>query len=107
MTTLSPEVRSLFEAPDIAHVATLLDDGSPHTVPVWVGVEDGQIAMLTSPRSRKARNLTRDPRTGDLDHRPPTPDRDGERPRPRRRDDEELAARLAGSRSLPRPVAEA
>jgi len=32
------------------------------TVPVWVGVEDGRIAFLTGPGSRKARNLVRDPR---------------------------------------------
>jgi hypothetical protein len=48
-TTLSPDLRDLFQAPNIAHVATLLDDRSPHTVPVWVGAEDGQVAVLASP----------------------------------------------------------
>jgi PPOX class probable F420-dependent enzyme len=55
-------IPSLFEGPNIAHVATLMPDGSPHSVPMWVGVEDGAIAFLCSPGSRKARNLARDGR---------------------------------------------
>jgi PPOX class probable F420-dependent enzyme len=62
MTGLPDDVRALFEGPNIGHVATLLPDGSPHTVPVWLGVEDGRIAFLTSLSSRKGRNLARDPR---------------------------------------------
>jgi PPOX class probable F420-dependent enzyme len=46
----------------VVHVATSLPDGAPHNVPVWVAVEDGRLAFLTSPGSRKARNLARDPR---------------------------------------------
>jgi len=62
MTTLSGDIHDLFEGPNIAHVATLLPDGTPHTVPVWIGLEADKIAILTSPRSQKARNLDRDPR---------------------------------------------
>jgi len=62
MTELSDEVRGLLEGPNYAHIATLLEDGAPHSVPVWVGLEDGRIAFLTHPASRKARNLERDPR---------------------------------------------
>jgi PPOX class probable F420-dependent enzyme len=62
MTNLPDDVRALFEGPNIGHVATLMPDGSPHTVPVWLGVEDGRIAFLTSLSSRKGRNLARDPR---------------------------------------------
>jgi PPOX class probable F420-dependent enzyme len=62
MTELPADVRRLFEAPNYGHVATALPDGGPHSVPVWVGIEDGRIAFLTSPGSRKARNLDRDPR---------------------------------------------
>jgi PPOX class probable F420-dependent enzyme len=58
---LPDDVRGLFEAPNYAHVATVLPGGGPHTVPVWAGIEDGKIAFLTSPDSRKARNLARDP----------------------------------------------
>jgi PPOX class probable F420-dependent enzyme len=59
---LPDAVRALAEGPNLAHVATVLPDGAPHVVPVWIGVEDGRLAFLTGPGSRKARNLARDPR---------------------------------------------
>jgi PPOX class probable F420-dependent enzyme len=62
MPALEPGVSALLEGAPIAHVATLMPDGAPHSVPVWVGLEDGRLAFLTSPDSRKARNLDRDPR---------------------------------------------
>jgi PPOX class probable F420-dependent enzyme len=62
MVQLPQDVRALFEGPNIGHVATTMPSGGPHTVPVWVGIEDGRIAFLTGPGSRKARNLDRDPR---------------------------------------------
>jgi PPOX class probable F420-dependent enzyme len=62
MTPLPDDVRALFDGPNYAHVATLMPDGAPHSVPVWVGVEAGRIAFLTDPASRKARNLERDAR---------------------------------------------
>jgi PPOX class probable F420-dependent enzyme len=62
MTQLPDDVRALFDGPNQAHIATLLPSGAPHSVPVWVGVEEGRIAFLTGPGSRKARNLVRDPR---------------------------------------------
>jgi PPOX class probable F420-dependent enzyme len=62
MTPLPDDVRVLFDGANLAHVATLMPDGSPHSVPLWVGVEGSQIAFLTGPGARKARNLERDPR---------------------------------------------
>jgi PPOX class probable F420-dependent enzyme len=62
MTELPDAVRALFEGPNLAHVATVLPDGGPHSAPVWVGLEGDRIAFLNSPGSRKARNLARDPR---------------------------------------------
>lgn len=62
MIDLSDAVRDLIDGPNYAHVATVLPDGGPHTVPVWVGLEGNRLAFLTSPGSRKARNLLRDPR---------------------------------------------
>jgi PPOX class probable F420-dependent enzyme len=59
---ISDDVRALFAGANYAHVATLLPDGSPHTVPVWVDMEGDRIAFLTGPGSRKARNLAHDPR---------------------------------------------
>ena len=59
---LAPDVRALLDGTPIAHLATVLPDGAPHSVPVWVDPEGDRIAVLTGPDSRKARNLRRDPR---------------------------------------------
>src|SRR5205823_14086567 len=56
------EVLAIAQGPSHAHIATVPPDGSPHSVPVWVGVENGKLAVLTSPGSRKARNIAKDPR---------------------------------------------
>ena len=61
MTGLPDDVRRLFEGRNYAHIATVLPSGTPHTVPIWVGVEDGRIVFFTQAGSRKARNLARDP----------------------------------------------
>jgi len=60
--SLNPELRTALEGTLIAHVATVLPDGAPHTVPVWVGTHDQHVVIMTGPGSRKARNLRRDPR---------------------------------------------
>jgi PPOX class probable F420-dependent enzyme len=62
MADLPAEVRELFEGRNFAHLATVLPDGSPHSVPVWIRVEDGKLVFFTQTQSRKARNLERDPR---------------------------------------------
>ncbi|SRR6266699_3501706 len=62
MIKLPDAVCSLIEGANYGHVATILPDGSPHTVPVWVAMDGDRIAFLTGPRSQKARNLERDPR---------------------------------------------
>lgn len=60
--TIDPEVRRVLDGPTIAHLATVLPDGAPHAVPIWIGTQGEHIVMLTGPQSRKARNLRRDPR---------------------------------------------
>jgi PPOX class probable F420-dependent enzyme len=62
MTKLPDDIRALFEGANFAHVATVLPNGGPHSVPVWVGMEGDRIAFFTQPGSRKARNIDRDPR---------------------------------------------
>jgi PPOX class probable F420-dependent enzyme len=62
MSALPEDVRALAAGPNIAHLATVLPDGGPHSVPLWIGVEGDRLAFLTGPGSRKARNLSRDPR---------------------------------------------
>ncbi|QJU53359.1 TIGR03618 family F420-dependent PPOX class oxidoreductase [Herbiconiux sp. KACC 21604] len=54
--------RPYFERAAVAHLATLLPDGAPHSVPVWVGVEGESLAVFMIADSRKDKNLQRDPR---------------------------------------------
>jgi PPOX class probable F420-dependent enzyme len=61
-TMLNPDVRRVLDGTSIAHLASILPDGAPHSVPVWIGVEGDRLAILTGPGTRKARNLRRDPR---------------------------------------------
>jgi PPOX class probable F420-dependent enzyme len=60
--TLDPAIHHALNDACIAHVATILPDGAPHTAPVWIGTRGDQIVFMTGPGSRKARNLRRDPR---------------------------------------------
>ncbi|MFI2362879.1 TIGR03618 family F420-dependent PPOX class oxidoreductase [Promicromonospora sp. NPDC019610] len=59
---LEPAVRRVLDGTSIAHVASVLPDGAPHTAPVFVGTHGDQIVFFTGPTMRKARNLRRDPR---------------------------------------------
>ena len=61
-SSLSPEVRQLIDRPNFAHLATLMSDGSPQSVPVWVGREGEHIIVCTGEGSLKAKNTRRDPR---------------------------------------------
>lgn len=56
------DVRRYFEADAVAHAATLMPDGAPHSVPVWVGVEGDELAIFMIEGSRKDTNLQGDPR---------------------------------------------
>jgi PPOX class probable F420-dependent enzyme len=62
MPELDADVARLVEDVNYAHIATLLPDGSPHSVPVWIDREGDRLAVLTGPGSRKARNVANDPR---------------------------------------------
>lgn len=59
---INPDVRRVLDGTSIAHIASILPDGAPHSVPVWVDTLGDHVAVLTGPDSRKARNLRRDPR---------------------------------------------
>jgi PPOX class probable F420-dependent enzyme len=62
MIVLNDEARALFAGTNVAHIATLLPDGGPHSVPVMIDVEGDYLAFFTSPTSRKGRNLAADDR---------------------------------------------
>jgi PPOX class probable F420-dependent enzyme len=59
---LSSEIRQLLDRPNFAHLATLMADGSPQSVPVWVGREADRVVICTIENSLKGRNTRRDPR---------------------------------------------
>jgi PPOX class probable F420-dependent enzyme len=59
---LDPDIRKILDGAPVAHLATVLPDGAPHSVPLWIGTEGDHIVILTGPASQKARNLRRDPR---------------------------------------------
>ncbi|GAA3385240.1 PPOX class F420-dependent oxidoreductase [Cryptosporangium minutisporangium] len=61
-TTLSSDVRALFDAKNFATLATVNPDGSPQTSVVWV-LRDGDALLISVISDRKkARNVARDPR---------------------------------------------
>ncbi len=62
MPALPDEVRTLLAGPNIAHVATLLPDGSPHATEVWVDVDGDQVIVNSVDTHQKVRNVRRDPR---------------------------------------------
>jgi PPOX class probable F420-dependent enzyme len=54
--------RFLDENPYVGIVTTLREDGSPHSTPVWVDVEDGKVSFNTATGRAKPRHLEHDPR---------------------------------------------
>jgi PPOX class probable F420-dependent enzyme len=61
-SSLSPEIKQLVDGPNFAHLATLMPDGSPQAVPVWIGREGEHLVICTGEGSLKAKNTRRDPR---------------------------------------------
>jgi PPOX class probable F420-dependent enzyme len=59
---LSNDVKALLDAPNFAHLSTLMPDGSPQNAPVWVGREGEYVVICTGEGSLKAKNTRRDPR---------------------------------------------
>jgi PPOX class probable F420-dependent enzyme len=55
-------VSSLLDSRLIATLATLNADGTPHVVPMWFLWEGQRVLIPTSQRTRKLKNLERDPR---------------------------------------------
>jgi PPOX class probable F420-dependent enzyme len=63
VTPLPDEIRALLAGRNLAHLATVMPDGSPHSVPIWIGVDDDdRLVMFTQTTTRKSRNIERDPR---------------------------------------------
>ena len=59
---LSEDAKRLIDRPNFAHLATLMPDGSPQSVPVWIGREGERLVVCTGEGSLKAKNTQHDPR---------------------------------------------
>ncbi|WP_137285070.1 pyridoxamine 5'-phosphate oxidase family protein [Halorussus salinisoli] len=59
MTTIPEEFRDLFEKQTFAHLSTLLPDGTPHSVPVWIDydADENHLLVNTVRGSRKEQNV--------------------------------------------------
>jgi PPOX class probable F420-dependent enzyme len=66
-----PLARELLEAPLVASLATIENDGSVHVVPIWYLWDGEAVLMATSSTSRKVRNLERDARATVMVHDSP------------------------------------
>ena len=64
MADLSPEVRAILAGRNMAHVATLMSDGSPQVSPVWIELDGDRLLIFSAGVNLKLRNLRRDPRVG-------------------------------------------
>lgn len=57
-----PSVRQLLEGKNLAHVATVMKDGSPQVTAVWIDIQGDRIVVNTAEGRTKPRNVRRDPR---------------------------------------------
>lgn len=73
MTTLTQRDREIFGGKNLAHLVTLMPDGSPQASPVWVDLEDGLILVNSAEGRVKTNNIQRDPRVAIsiVDHNEP------------------------------------
>ena len=62
MAELNDRARSLFEGPNLAFLADVMEDGSPHVSPLWIELENGYVTFNTAAGRLKERNIRRDPR---------------------------------------------
>ena len=80
MAELNDKARSLIDGPNLAFLAEVMEDGSPHVSPVWIDLEDGYLTFNTASEAESSRSSrawwpmirsTRSPRSTSV--RTPTP----------------------------------
>jgi PPOX class probable F420-dependent enzyme len=62
MADIADNVRAFLDGTHLAVIGSTNSDGSPHTTALWYELRDDAIIMNTGVKSRKVRNLRRDPR---------------------------------------------
>ena len=61
MAILTDEDLALLSEPQLAHVATIEADGTPHVTPVWVDTDGEHIVFNTAKGRQKYNNMERNP----------------------------------------------
>jgi PPOX class probable F420-dependent enzyme len=59
---ITDNARSKLEGANLAFLAEIMEDGSPHVSPVWIEHENGFVTFNTAIGRLKERNIRRDPR---------------------------------------------
>lgn len=59
---LNDAMCALIDAPNFAHLSTLMEDGWPKVEPVWIGREGNHLLIATDRKSIKSVNMDRDAR---------------------------------------------
>jgi PPOX class probable F420-dependent enzyme len=59
---LTDDMKRLLDAPNFAHLSTLMEDGWPKVEPVWIGREGERLLIATDRKSIKSINMDRDAR---------------------------------------------
>lgn len=59
--SLSGDVLTLLRRPLVAHVATVMADGTPQSTPVWIDTDGTDVLFNTAKGRVKHRNLLRNP----------------------------------------------
>jgi PPOX class probable F420-dependent enzyme len=74
MTAMTEQDVALFwREPNLAKLATINADGTPHLMPLWYLYDGRDLVMITGPNARKVRNIRRDPRVTVCIDRPTPP----------------------------------
>jgi len=60
-TTLTDDVLTLLRRPLMAHVATVMPDGTPQSTPVWIDTDGTDVLFNTAKGRVKHRNLLQSP----------------------------------------------
>ncbi len=56
------EMERFLREANLAKLATIDPDGTPHVVPIWYLRDGTELVMISQPATRKVRNIRRDPR---------------------------------------------
>ncbi|MFP8955826.1 PPOX class F420-dependent oxidoreductase [Natrialbaceae archaeon A-CW3] len=65
MEQIPAEFMDLFDRKTVAHVSTIMPDGTPQVTPVWIDVDDeGYVLVNTARNRRKEKNVRKNPKIG-------------------------------------------